>query len=225
MGLQIIRRLMRRNKFAAVVLSLVLITGAIIGCSKDPEDVDEQSLKVDEHSSVVESVIAEIDAYESTEESTEATTTTVEETTEADTVAGTEATPATTADSVDVIEEIIYDGSDYESFRAECIAAGYDVMTLEEAGMEQDLTIRDGFIDAFVADASDEEHLEAVYAFQYDTAEHARFLYDFFLDFETYEVVTSDDLELSYNETANSYNGVYYNEELAIVVVVIYISV
>lgn len=180
MGLQIIGRLMRRNKFAAVVLSLVLITGAIIGCSKDPEDVDEQSREVDEHSSVVESVIAEIDAYESTEESTEATTTTVEVITE--------------ADSVDVIEEIIYDGSDYESFRAECIAAGYEVMTLEEAGMEQDLTIRDGFIDAFVADASDEEHLEAVYAFQYDTAEHARSLYDFLLDSETYEVVISDDL-------------------------------
>ena len=92
---------MKRLKFVSVVLSFALLMGFAMGCSNESKDVDK-------HSQEVESVEAEIDAHESTEESTEATTTTVEVITEADSVAGAEATPATTADSVDVIEDIIY---------------------------------------------------------------------------------------------------------------------
>lgn len=220
---------MNRKKFIAVALSTTLLMSVITGCAKKSDSSDKTTAEtsVTETSAAVttttETTIAE-ESEETTEETTEEseeTSETTEETEPETTEETSEITIETETTLVSSTNEssTLYTGVSCDEFRTILSNNGYEFEEFDDEMIAALFNNCEGCNSAFISAQRTSQGFYIVGDF--DTAEHARYVYDFILSDENFEYtyIIENGSEAAYYEEPDLYCIVYYNEANAVTVI------
>lgn len=211
---------MNRKKFIAVALSTTLLMSVITGCAKKSDSSDKTTAEtsVTETSAAAttttETTIAEEseETSEETTEESEETSETTEETSEITIETETALVPSTNEAST------LYTGVSCDEFRTILSNNGYEFEEFDDEMIAALFNNCEGCNSAFISAQRTSPGFYIVGDF--DTAEHARYVYDFFLSDENFEYtyIIENGSEAAYYEEPELYCIVYYNEANAVTI-------
>ena len=221
---------MKRKKIIAVVLSMALLASVATGCSGKKDSPDDELVVTEETNETTdadeESETSE-ESEETSEETTEETTEESEETSETTEETEPETTEETSEITIETETTLVpstneastlYTGVSCDEFRTILSNNGYEFEEFDDEMIAALFNNCEGCNSAFISAQRTSQGFYIVGDF--DTAEHARYVYDFFLSDENFEYtyIIENGSEAAYYEEPELYCIVYYNEANAVTI-------